>query len=297
MKILQNSAIIFMLAILFGIIIPELADITINYVIVSLMIVMTLSIKDLDIKNINIMDKNILYNLILNYLVLSSLILFLTLIFIDNIYLRFGFFVMASAPPAIAVVPFTRLLDGDVKEALISNSVIYLISIVLFPTMLLALTGKAVNVNKLIEATILLILLPILLSRLAKRVNIRETKTITNIGLALVIYSVVGINNKILFNLHLITGTILVGISRTFIVGFITFFVFLKIVKINFNSVVVKTLFASYKNLGLTAGVSYMLFGEMSVIPSVICILFEIIFFNCLYLAKNTMIAKTKANI
>ena len=72
----------------------------------------------------------------------------------------------------------------------------------------------------------------------------------------------------------------LLGFLRTFVSGTLLFILLTRIAE--YRTAIVKTLFASYKNLGITAGVSLALFGYRATIPAAICILFEIFFFNYL---------------
>ncbi len=49
------------------------------------------------------------------------------------------FVVMAAVPPAIAVLPLTRLLNGDVRLSLYSEALCYLASLVLMPAIIFCL--------------------------------------------------------------------------------------------------------------------------------------------------------------
>src|SRR5207244_12604021 len=80
-----------------------------------------------------------------------------------------GWAPMASAPPAIAVVPITSYLRGDSRRTVVSLAILYLIGLLLVPVITLAFTHQSVPLNALVLQTILLIGLPMLASRPLRR--------------------------------------------------------------------------------------------------------------------------------
>ncbi len=279
MNLLRNTPVIFFLAMILGIFLPSVAPLLKNLVIPALAFVMTLSLGELEFKGLDL--KKGFDNLLLNYIFLSGLIIFLSS-FLGDEELRLGFIVMAAAPPAIAIVPFSKLLGGDVVESTVSNGIIYLFSLVLTPLIILYFTGKSVDAFEILKALVILILIPLVVSRFFK---IKDTSPWINLGFALVIYTVIGLNVDVLHqNILVLLGVVIIGVARTFVSGSIVFFAFrFK----GFSVAITKALFSSYKNLGFTAGVSLLLFGERASIPAAVCIFLEILLFNYYFIIKK----------
>ncbi|RLI81901.1 hypothetical protein DRP07_06320 [Archaeoglobales archaeon] len=243
---------------------------------------MTLSLGELEFKSLDL--KKGFGNLFLNYIFLSGLIILLSSLLGDE-ELRLGFIVMAAAPPAIAIVPFSKLLGGDVTESMISNGIIYLSSLVLTPLIILYFTGKSVDVFEILKALVVLILIPLVISRYFK---VKDASPWINLGFALVIYTIIGLNVDVLYqNTLVLLGVVLIGIVRTFVTGSVVFFAFRLQ---GFGTAITKALFSSYKNLGFTAGVSLFLFGERASIPAAVCIFLEILLFNYYFILKKRLL-------
>jgi len=281
MDILRSSPVVFLIAMILGVLFPSYSQFSKDLVIPALAFVMTLSLGDLELRGLE--TKKWILNLSLNYAFLGGIILFLSSFLTDD-DLRLGFVVMAAAPPAVAIVPFSKLLDGDVAESTFSNGIIYLASFLLTPAIILYFTGKAVDVSEIVKALVVLILIPLFISRFFKP---KDSVPWINLGFAIVIYTIIGLNVDVISkNLIVLLGVLLIGLARTFGSGSLVLFAFLRK---GFSFAITKSLFASYKNLGFTAGVSLMLFGERASIPAAVCIFLEILLFNYYYLLRSRL--------
>jgi len=267
-----------MISAILGLLFPQLSTVTKGFVILALAVVMCFSLINLDFSKISRKSlPDILTNFLINYVILTGLILILAFALIDDEAIRLGFVVMAAVPPAIAIVPFTYLLKGNVEEALISNTSIYLISIFLMPALMALLTGNQTNQTELLKVLVTLILIPLAVSRFLRKFEMRHTREIINLGFSVVIYTVVGLNRNLIFQSDLIFLIALICFMRTFVSG--TTILLLAKSRMKLESAIVKALFGSYKNLGLSATVALVLFGEKASLPSAICILLEVFLF------------------
>ncbi len=271
---LKNSSAVFIAAMILGLLFPHYAQLTKDLIIPVLSIIMTLSLSELDFGVIKLRDS--LFNVCLNYIYLSGLILLLSFVLIDDRALWLGFVVMAAAPPAVAVVPFTRLLGGDVAESLISSGVAYILSLFITPAIILALTGEGVDTAEIFKALLILVLLPIVVSRFFKIKNRDLSTSLINLGFGVVVYSIVGINSGIITNITALWGVLLIGLARTLVSGSVVLVAFSRL---SYEKLVPKILFSSYKNLGFTAGISILLFGSHAAIPAAVCSIFEVLAF------------------
>ncbi len=282
MNPLRNTPLVFLTSMFLGVLYPSTALLLRNLVIPALAFVMTLSLSELEFKNLDF--RKSFGDIFLNYVLLSGTIILLSSLLNDE-DLRFGFIVMAAAPSAIAVVPFSKLLGGDVAESTISSGAIYLLSLILTPTILLYFTGRSVNVLEIIKALVILILIPLMLSRYFR---VKDGTPWINLGFSLVIYTVIGLNIGTLYeNMLILLGVVFIGVVRTFFLGTLILIIFRSK---GFGVAITKALFSSYKNLGFTAGVSLLLFGERASIPAAICIFLEVLLFNYYFILKRKFV-------
>jgi predicted Na+-dependent transporter len=115
-----------MLSILLGMTIPGPAQHTASLIIPALLLMMSFSLTEIDLRTKGDLHQAFV-GFALNYILLSGLILLMSFT-LENGAMRYGFVVMASVPPAVAVLPMTRLLGGDVRLSLYGEAISYLAS-------------------------------------------------------------------------------------------------------------------------------------------------------------------------
>jgi BASS family bile acid:Na+ symporter len=226
--------------------------------------------------------KSSMLGLFLNYGLLSGLILLLSYNLEDEA-LRQGFIVMAAVPPAVAVLPMTRLLCGDVLRSLYSEALSYLASLLLMPAIIFAFTRQTgISLSYLLQISVVLILLPALASRLARRLPIDPALPI-NLGFFAITYTVIGLNQGTLWQ---VSGAVAaIALARTFAIGLAIYAAALLAGRSG-PEAISYTLLGSYKNLGLAAAVSLMLFGQQASLPAAFSVLAETAFFLLLNMTK-----------
>ncbi len=274
----KNTALILTVAVTLGFILPEPAARLEPLVMPALFLMMAFSMAglDLDIPPI----RGAAVGFLLNYLFLSGLILLLASVLLEEGALWLGFVVMAAAPPAVAVVPLTRLLAGDVRLALYSEALSYVASLLLMPLIVLLFSGEAgegagVGVGETAKIVLLLILLPLIVSRYVGSVRIDPAHPI-NGGLFAVTYIVVGLNSTAISTE--VGGVLLIAFARTFASGAAVYAISTACGVARPQRIAL-TLFGSFKNLGLTAAVALLLFGPRAGVPAAVCILTETAFY------------------
>jgi len=245
----------------------------------SLAVLMTFSLSVVSLKDARGMDhyRHAAYALLLNYLGLTLFILVIGLFFSDDLWP--GWVLMAAAPSAVSVVPFTTVLGGKTTKALFSTAVNYLLALALMPAITLLLIGSAVSAASLVYSLLLLIVIPMAASRGVMMLSIRkETNTILmNICFAVLIFAVAGSNRDAFLEDPVLVLAISVAcVLRTFGTGLLTESA-LKRLSVQKSERVSYVLFASYKNLGLTATLAIALFEPIVAVPATICIVFEVI--------------------
>jgi len=284
-SLLQNSSFILLLSIALGLAFPGPAEVPKGLITPALMLMMAFSLTEVDISQTaswRIYLKSSLWGLFLNYGLLSGLILLLSYNLPDEA-LRQGFIVMAAVPPAVAILPMTRLLQGDALLSLCSVALSYLASLLLMPAIIFVFTSQTgISLIYLVQISLALILLPALASRAAARIPINPVLPI-NLGFFLVTYTVIGLNHGALWQGSAAVAAI--ALARTFAIGLIIYAAALLAGRSR-SKAISYTLLGSYKNLGLAAAVSLMLFGPTASLPSAFAVMAETAFFILLTIMK-----------
>jgi BASS family bile acid:Na+ symporter len=282
LSLLRNSSFVFALAAVLGLGYPGPAKWLEPLITPALFLMMLFSMTEIDIRAKGDL-RGALTALGINYLLLSGLILGLSC-FLEDESLRQGFVVMAAVPPAVAVLPLTKLLDGDVHLSLYAETICYLASLILTPAIILAFTSiTSVSFAYIIKIVLFLILLPIIASRFLMKARIDPVPPI-NLGFFLVTYTIIGLNSNSIFGV--VPAVALIAFARTFLIGGAVYLV-AKLSGVQAQKRVSYILFASFKNLGMAAAISIVLFGPRAGIPATVCILGETFFYILLAALHN----------
>lgn len=267
------------LAIITGIFIGEMPFVD-EISTIALIIAMTVSISNISFRAANYKNefKKAIHSLFLNYVFLSSVIL------ISGYFMKKyweGFVVMAAAPPAIAVVPVTKILHGDERQSLFSLIFLYLLAIFLMPFIIYLFLAEEVNVAVILKNTIILILLPIALSRLIyKKIERRNIPIISNLCFFILVSLIIGKNRHFLFedSYSLLLLSFIMAI-RTFGTGGLIKFLGRK--SVDKRSLISYSLLASFKNEGLVMLIAYSI-SPQAAIPAIIALIFELLWVCCM---------------
>lgn len=278
-KFLGHRNFILPLALVLGFTCPQLAQWTKSLTIPALALVMTISIAQIPTRQIlkwQSLIQPLAIGIPFNYLFLGSLLLILNKWFIFQDPIRIGMILVALAPPGVAVIPFTSLLGGNSILSLFATFGAYLSSIFIMPVLFLLLTGaKVFPMSKLILVLIELIILPIIFSRLLLfkdfyKLIIPWKGTIINWGFFVVIFTVIGLNQKaFLEQPNILIKVSLIAFTTTFL-GFILLNIILKKMGINQKDRTSMILLGTFKNSGFAAAIALTLFDETTSIPGAI---------------------------
>ena len=284
--LIQNSTSVLILSVLLGLVLPGPAGATEALVTPALMVMMAFSLTEVDlgrdIKSSGSLKSGFL-GIIINYGLLSGLILLLSYSLPDE-SLRHGFVIMAAVPPAVAVLPMTRILKGDMSLSFAGEILSYLASLLLMPLIIyLFVHQTGISPIYLLQISIVLILIPALASRLVRLIPINPVLPI-NLGFFLVTYTVIGLNQGALWTDGWSVAWI--SIARTFAVG-LAVFILARFAGLKSSQAISLTLLGSFKNLGLAAAVSLLLVGPAAGLPAAFCVLAETAFFILLSFARS----------
>lgn len=278
-RVLESYSVMMALGLSLGIALGGFPFLTKEISMVALAVLMTLSLSNVKLAETRSRGhaKDAAVALALNYGMLTAVILLLGSLFPKDLW--WGWVLMAAAPSAVSVVPFTTIMGGRTSKALFSTAVNYIVALALMPIISLALIGSAVSIDSLVVSLLFLIVLPMALSRFVARAEIgkRTASVAMNISFAVLIFAVAGANREAFFEEPWIVLMVSVAsMVRTFGTGLGTEY-FLRARGTPKQERIPNVLFASYKNLGLTATLAIALFEPVVAVPATICIVFEVV--------------------
>jgi len=278
-QVLESYSIMMLLGLALGMLSGGFPSHTKEISMVSLAVLMTLSLSNVRLGEARGRDhiEHSARALLINYGLLTGIILAIGLFFSRDYW--WGWVLMAAAPSAISVVPFTAVMGGQTTKALFSTAVNYVAALLLMPIITLLLIGSSVSSESLVTSLLLLILLPMAASRLVMRLEINKSTNMImiNLSFAVLIFAVTGANREAFLGDAFIVLAIAGGcVLRTFGTGMGTEVV-LKRWGVPKASRVPYVLFASYKNLGLTATLAIALFQPVVAVPATIGIVVEVV--------------------
>jgi BASS family bile acid:Na+ symporter len=287
-RLLKNSNLIFLVAFLLGLSLGGYASHLKGGILPALVLIMSFSTTQITFSELIHVKKyiyDILIVFVINYLFLSSLILLANHLLIKDHDLYVGFIVMAAIPSAVAVLPFTYLLKGEMMVALMGSTSLYLLALVVAPFLSFHLLDvEKIDPIKLISVLVQLLLIPFLVSRFLLQWKVfhqikGNLNIFVNLAFFLVIYVVIGMNRStFLSHFDVLILVSLIAFLRTFVSGHLVD-LFSRLLGVDRERRMSYVLFGSFKNLGVTAAIAIVLFNDRAAIPAAVTIPFELIFF------------------
>ncbi len=279
----RNSNFIFILALGLGLTLGDAARWTRPTILPILALVITLSsmqISSPELLAVRKLGRAVLLGVAFNYLLLGTVILVLARWLMPDNDLWAGFVIVAAAPPAVAVIPFSYILRGDTRFSLHAVFGGYLAALVLTPLMAFFLLGEnLVSPYHLAIVLVELIIVPLLLSRILLASGLsphidRYQGTIVNWCFFVVFFTVVGLNRKMFFQEFSVLGSVsAVGLASTFGLGSIIGGLCRKM-GVNRERATSLMLLGTLKNCGLAAAVSLALLPQRASIPASVMTVF-----------------------
>ena len=225
-----------------------------------------------------------LAGILMTYVILSGAILLVSALLIHDKNLWIGFVLIAAVPPAVAVIPFTAILEGNVSATLSGTVASYLTALLIMPLMFWIFIGTGFDdPYKLVRIMLLLIVLPLVLSRMIIYFNWQDRFApvrglLTDWGFFIVLYSIIGVNRDLIFSQPLsILPVAGVVFATTFVLGWAIqkTCVLFKVDKKNIISLILQ---GTLKNQGIAGGLAIALFEKEVALPSAVYSIFMILY-------------------
>lgn len=284
MKILENTSLFFIVAIILGLVYPNFSEFLSQYIIPFFIILATLSLTHMKLKKKDVKENASasVKAVLLSYGLLTGITILSAYLLVSNPEHLAGFIIMAAAPPAVAIIPFTYLLRGNPKIALGGELLNYILALALAPLITLFLLGSSVDVFEIVKVLALIIILPLFLSRILIRhphSSDSLQKIIVNFCYAFINYSVIGLNQAVIFSDPVaLWPIIIVHVLTVFGCGFLVYLTGRKMM-ISKERYIPYTLFGSIKNGGMSVTLALILISPAASLPAALHSPFSISFF------------------
>lgn len=286
-NLIKNRNFILILAVVLGLSIGDFANYIKDYTIYILALVMTFSMTNIRTQSLyppSKLLKPMLMGAMLNYLIYALVTIVLAYWLIDDKELFYGFVVIATTTPGVAVIPFSNILNGDVEYAVKGVLGAFLCAIFLTPFAVGWLTGNnGISSVTLFILMIKTIVIPLILSRfllhakLLSTVNLIRGK-IVDWGFASLIFIAIGVNRAVFFQETTILFSIaLVLFISHFILGISYEFIAAKWLK-NRAYLISQNLLITIKSSGFAVVTALTLFGKKAAIPTAVLPIFVLLY-------------------
>ena len=284
---LRNQNFILFFALFCGLLFGGLAEHTKVLVLPALGLVMTLSSMGVSseiFRSPRSLLRPILIGIVMNYLVLGGTLLILNHFLISDPGIRAGFILLAAVPPAVAVIPFSSMLRGNLNFTMLAAIGAYLSGLLITPGIAVLFLGSSfVQPSKLLIVLVELILLPLIGSRFLLKTPLagwlnRYRGDLVNWLFFLVIYTLVGINRQVFFEQPLtIVPIAAIALLTTFGLGWLIGKV-ARTVGISEPTTISLILLGTLKNYGTAAGLGLVIYGKQATLPATVATIAMILY-------------------
>jgi bile acid:Na+ symporter, BASS family len=285
------SNLLFVLAILLGLFLPQAAPVASVLILPALMIILTVTLFRFPkgfFRDPRSLLSGALLGDLMNYLVLGNLIILGSIFLIRDEKFWIGLVLIAAVPPAVAILPLGEKLRADKMLTLAGFAGTYLGALILIPLIGVAfLKFIPVHYEKLFIMVVTLVVLPLLLSRIAVDRNWdtrieRQEGTISD-GCFFVVFYALAANNANLI-LRWPIEIILISILAFTIIFLISLALGLigRFYKIPHSTISSLLLLGTIKNYGLAGGIALYIFNSEAAVPALIFSVF--MFMNTIWL-------------
>ena len=212
---------------------------------------------------------------LLSFGLLTPVLLAIGILFGGNLGL--GWMLAACVPAAIAIVPYSERMRGDMKVALHGEIAIYLLALAVTPITAAVALGASVDIYELLKTLLLLIIIPMGLSRIVRRLKLRSgTRDIaTNLAFMIFFMVVVGANRGVFTGDPQVVMLLAVAsFLAVFGIGHIADYAFRRRAA---GERRVLTMFAALKNTGLAIAVALGLGIDEMALPATMLVIFEML--------------------
>jgi BASS family bile acid:Na+ symporter len=284
-RLFRHTGFILTLAVILGLVYNRGAFWTKHAVTPILLLVMTLpmlSISTQIFKEFRKLLLPIFLAIVLSFIVLGGTFIGLSILLINDRELWTGFVLIASVPPAVAVVPYTYHLGGNTSLSLVGSVAAYFSALIVTPLFSISFLGTSfIEPVKLMVILGELIVAPLIFSRIIRLSKVlpaleKHRGIAVNWGFFIVVYTIIGLNRDAFLGQPLtLLRVSVIAFASTFILAYLINYV-AKAFGMSKPDRLSLILLGTRKNYGLAAAVSLTFFGSRAAVPTAVAMAFAI---------------------
>lgn len=295
-SLLKSRNLVLIIAVILGLLIGDYAHYLKNFTVYILALVMAFSMTNISTKSLYPLSKLIkpaLVGALLNYFIYAAIMITCAWLLIDDRELFYGFIIIATTPPGVAIIPFSTILKGDVEYAIKGVLGAFLCTIFFTPFLVGFFTREdGISSTSLFLLMVKTIIIPLVISRLLlihpidKGIKKIQGKVV-DYGFACLIFIAVGVNRTVFFEqTNILLGIAIVLFISHFVVGYAHEKLIGKWTK-NEALLISDNLLLTIKSSGFAVVTALQLFGQKAAIPTAVLPIFVLIYLIFLSVRKG----------
>ena len=283
----SRSIILFLLAGLTGALLPQGAEIGAALTLPALTVILTITLLRMPrgfFRHPGPLVSPAIWGNIMNYLILGNFIIWSSIFLIRDENLWIGMVLIAAVPPAVSIMPLSKLLQAESKASFAGLAGAYVGAILITPLIGIGfLKYIPLNYSGIILLVLVLIVLPLVLSRIAVDKDwdkiIEPYEEIINDWCCFIIfYALAASSRYLIFRRPLdVLFIAIIAAASTFLLGYVMekICTFYRVPKERFTSLL---LLGTLKNYGLAGGMALTVFNKQAALPALVFIFFMFIY-------------------
>ncbi len=277
----SRSFLLFLLAGLTGIILPQGADIGTALILPALTVILTITLLSMPrgfFRNPGPLVFPAILGNIMNYFILANFIIWSSIFLIRDENLWVGMVLIAAVPPAVSIMPLAKLFRAQPITSFAGLAGAYLGAILITPLIGIGfLKYIPLNYSGIILLVLELIVLPLALSRVAvdkdwEKIFAPYTEMINDWCLFIVFYALAANSRYLIFRRPLdLVFIAAIAVASTFLLGLVIekICVFYRIPK---EKIIALLLLGTLKNYVLAGGIALAVFNKQAAPPAIVFI-------------------------
>ncbi|XUW99785.1 MAG: hypothetical protein TUN42_07785 [Dehalogenimonas sp.] len=275
---LRNRNSILFLAIILGLVFWPVAEYSRNVVDFAIILAITLSLSRIDFRSV-FTNSNLFVSVVGTFLVsfflLGFILIGLAYLLSDDVNIIYGFIVLAAAPPAIAVIPFSYVMKANINLSILGTLSGYALTFAAMPLVAGIFFQIDADLSLIFRTLIVLILVPFALSRVFRYSGLvprteKHYGVIINWCFFLTTFTIIGLNHYIMLS-EPATVLIILFITLIATFGYGTLIkAVLKRTNITGPQVATYQLLGTMKNWSGAGIIALNLFGPTASLPSTV---------------------------
>ncbi len=282
----RRPIILFLLALMTGVILPQGAEIGAALTLPALAVILTITLLRMPrgfFRKPGPLIFSALWGNILSYFILGNFIILSSIFLIRDENLWIGMVLIAAVPPYVSIIPLSKLFQADPKTSFAGLAGAYLGAILIVPLIGIGfLKYTPFNCSGVILVAELVIL-PLALSRIAvdrdwDKFLLPHTDTINDWCSFIIFYALAASNRYLILQRPLdLLFIALIAVSATFLIGYAIekICIFYRIPKEKTTALI---MLGTLKNSILAGGIALYVFNNQAALPAIIFIFFMLIY-------------------